>query len=141
MSKFSIGDRVKVRDYDAIPEEYRSRGLAKMCGEVGTIEDVFYSSAQECDLYVIKFDNFEKSQTLYQEELLEEVDESVTYDYEFEFLENLVVARLYEVHEDGSKIEIEKGHGHVFHDGVEGIAQAASYAMKRLYHKIAGMED
>ena len=140
MSKFSIGDRVRVRNYDAIPEEYKSRGLAKMCGEIGTIEDVFYSSAQECDLYVIKFDNFEKSQKLYQEELLEEVDECVTYDYEFEFLENLVVARLYEIRED-SKTEIAKGHGHIFHDGAVGIAQASSYALKRLYYKMAGMED
>lgn len=141
MSKFAIGDRVRIKNYDTIPEEYRSRGLARMSGNLGYIEDVFYSEANQCDLYAIKFDNFENSQKLYREETLEEVDESVTYDYEFEFLENLVVARLYEVHEDGSKVEIAKGHGHIFHDGAVGIAQASSYALKRLYYKMTGMED
>lgn len=140
MSEFTIGERVRVKDYDAIPEEYQSRGLARMCGEVGTIEDVFYSSAQECDLYVIKFDNFEKSQRLYQEELLEQINESVSYEYKFEYLDNVVVARLYEVTED-SKTEIGMGHGHIFHEGAVGIAQAASYALKKLYYKLADMEE
>lgn len=140
MSKFTIGDRVRVKDYNDIPEEHKTRGLAKMCGEIGTIEDVFYSSAQECDLYAIQFDNYANSQKLYQEELLEAVDESVSYEYEFEYLENVVVARLYEVTET-TKTEIGMGHGHIFHEGAVGIAQAASYAMKRLYYKMAGMED
>lgn len=141
MSEFAIGDRVRVRDYNDIPKEHQSKGFARMCGEVGTVEDVFYSEAKQCDLYVIQFDNFTNSTKLWIEDLLEAVVESVTYNYEFEFLENLVVARLYEYHEGGNKIEIEKGHGHIFHDGVEGITQAASYALKRIYHKIAGMED
>ena len=140
MSKFTIGDRIRVRNYNDIPDEYQTRGLARMSGELGTIEDVFYSSAQECDLYAIQFDNFENSIKLYREEQLEAVDEAVTYDFEFEFLENLVVARLYKITED-SKVEIAKGHGHIFHEGEVGIAQAASYAIKRLYYKMAGMED
>lgn len=140
MSKLSIGDRVRVRNYNDIPEEYQSRGLARMSGNLGYIEDVFYSEANQCDLYAIAFDNFEHSQKLYRGEVLEEVNESVTYDYEFEFLENLVVARLYEIKED-SKIEIAKGHGHIFHDGAVGIAQATSYALKKLYYKLAGLED
>lgn len=31
---------------------------------------------------------------------------------------------------------IAQGHGHIFHDGNEGIAQAVSYGFKRLYEKI-----
>ena len=137
MSEFKIGDRVRVRDYDDIPEKLQTNGVAKMCGEIGTIEDVFYSNAQECDLYIIQFDNYNKSTKLWKKELLEEVDDSVTYEYEFEYLEKVVVARLYEVTED-SKTEIAKGHGHIIHEGVIGIAQASAYAMKRIYYVLQG---
>ena len=137
MSEFKIGDRVRVRDYDDIPEKLQTNGVAKMCGEIGTIEDVFYSNAQECDLYIIQFDNYNKSTKLWKKELLEEVDDSVTYEYEFEYLEKVVVARLYEVTED-SKTEIAKGHGHIIHEGVIGIAQASAYALKIIYYILPG---
>lgn len=137
MSEFHIGDRVRIRDYSDIPEEHKTAGVAKMCGEVGTIEDIFYSNAQECDLYVIQFDNYNKSTKLWKKELLEEVDDSVSYEYEFEYLEKVVVARLYEVTED-SKTEIAKGHGHIIHEGVIGIAQASAYALKRIYYILQG---
>lgn len=140
MSELSIGSRVRVKNYDDIPESFKTRGLGRMCGEIGTIEDILYSKADGCNLYAIQFDNFTTSTKLWRAEQLELVDESVTYTCEIEILDNLVVARLYEVTGD-TKTEIEKGHGHIFHDGAVGVAQAASYAMKRLYHKLAGMED
>lgn len=137
MSEFHIGDRVRVRDYSDIPEKHQTNGVAKMCGEIGTIEDVFYSEAQKCDLYVIQFDNYNKSTKLWKKELLEEVDDSVHYEYEFEYLEKVVVARLYEVTED-SKTEVAKGHGHIIHEGVIGIAQASAYTLKRIYYTLQG---
>lgn len=142
MSKFSIGDRVRVRDYEDIPKKLKSSGGARMCGEIGTIEDVFYSEARQCDLYVIQFDNYETSSKLWFDEQLKKVDEGVTYDYEFEFLEKLVVARLYEIKED-SKTQIAKGHGHINNDGVDGIAQAATFALKRIQKDLCnrGKED
>lgn len=140
MSVFTIGERVRVKDYQGIPEEFQSKGFARMCGEIGTIEDVFYSEAKKCNLYVIQFDNYNTSTKMWRAELLEQVDESVSYEYEFEYLDNVVVARLYEVTED-SKTEIGMGHGHIFHEGAVGIAQAASYALKRLYYKLADMEE
>lgn len=140
MSEFTIGERVRVRDYNDIPEEHRTQGISKMCGEIGTIEDVFCSEGKKCNLYVIQFDNYNKSTKLWRAELLEQINENVSYEYEFEYLDNVVVARLYEVTED-SKTEIGMGHGHIFHEGVVGIAQAASYALKRLYYKLADMEE
>lgn len=137
MSEFNIGNRVRVRDYNDIPEEHRTQGISKMCGEIGTIEDVFYSESKKCNLYVIQFDNYNKSTKLWRAELLEEVDDSVSYEYEFEYLEKVVVARLYEVTED-SKTEVAKGHGHIIHEGVIGIAQASAYALKRIYYTLQG---
>ena len=140
MSEFAIGNRVRVRDYNDIPEEHRTQGVSKMCGEIGTIEDVFYSEGKKCNLYVIQFDNYTKSLKLWRSELLEEVNEDVSYGYEFDFCDNVVVAILYEYKEE-SKTELARGHGHIIHEGAIGIAQAASYALKRIYYKMADMED
>lgn len=140
MSEFAIGNRVRIRDYNDIPEEHRTQGISKMCGELGTIEDVFYSEGKKCNLYVIQFDNYTKSLKLWRAELLEEVNEDVSYDYEFDFCDNVVVAILYEYKEE-SKTELARGHGHIIHEGAIGIAQAASYALKRIYYKMADMED
>ena len=141
MKAFNIGDRVRVKDYYDIPEKYRTKGLARLCGEIGVIADKLYSESNDCFVYSIKFDSFDVvSKKMWCAETLVEVNENVEYTYEFEYLENLVVARLYEI-KDNQKTEIAKGHGHIFHEGVLGIAQAASYALKKLYQKLGGEID
>lgn len=92
-----------------------------------------YTSDDGSDAYLIEFDGCNAE--IVADDRLEEFG-NVTYDIKFEYLENLVVARLYERHEDGWHDEIAKGHGHIFHDGALGIAQAASYALKKLYQKL-----
>ena len=140
VNEFNIGDRVRVKEYCDIPKELQSRGFARFCGEIGMISDKFYSEGQKCFVYSIEFDNFVTSKNLWKAELLELVDESVSYSYEFEYLDNVVIAKLYELREE-SKTEIARGHGHIIHEGVMGIAQAASYALKRIYYKMSGQED
>lgn len=139
VNEFKIGDRVRVKEYYDIPEEHQSRGFARFCGEVGTIEDKFYSEGQKCHVYSIQFDNFATSKKLWKAEMLEVVDEAVSYEYEFDYLDNVVVARLYEVRED-SKTEIARGHGHIIHEGVVGIAQAASYALRKIFYQVEAKE-
>lgn len=141
VTEFNIGDRVRVKDYCDIPEEHQSRGFARLCGEIGEITDKLYSEGNQGYVYSIQFDNYTaKSVKMWKAELLDLVDESVSYSYEFEYLDNLVVARLFELRED-SKTEIARGHGHIIHEGVVGIAQAASYALKRIYYKMSGQEE
>lgn len=133
--KFNIGDKVRVRPYDKITEGIKHKGLSKAAGKDGEIVDVMYSSVKECNVYRIRFEgNDRPSLTLFPEGSLDliSVIKAPTYAYEIEVLENLVVVRLYQV-EDGQKTEIAKGHGHIFHDGPYGVAQAASYACKRLW--------
>lgn len=140
--EFYIGDKVRVRPFDKIPEDIRSRGFGKSAGKEGEIVDIMYSNAKGCNVYKIHFDGEAScSRTEFPEASFDLISdlEAPTYTYEFEYLENLVVARLYEVTED-SKTEIAKGHGHIFHDGVLGIAQAASYALKKIYYKFEGLE-
>jgi hypothetical protein len=138
--EFYIGDKVRVRPFEQMPEVIKHRGLGKSAGKEGEIVDIMYSNAKSCYVYKIRFEDCERpSHTEFPEgtfDLLSDL-ETPTYTYEFEYLENLVVARLYEVTGD-SKVEISKGHGHIFHDGVLGVAQAASYALKRIYLKLGG---
>jgi hypothetical protein len=134
MRKFQIGDIVRVREYNDIPEEYQTTGVAKMCSEVGTVADVFYSESQGAYLYLIQFENFKNSTKLWREELLEKNIDDVKYAYEIECLDNIVLARLYELRGD-SKTEIARGHGHIIHEGVLGVSQAASYAIRRIFYE------
>lgn len=46
-------------------------------------------------------------------------------------------ATLYEEH-DKIRTPLRRGHGHIIHDGELGIAQAASYACRRLYESLGG---
>lgn len=136
--EFNIGDKVRVRPYEKLTDDIKNKGLAKAAGKEGEIVDVVYSNAKDIYIYKIRFDDCKMiSRTDFPEGSLDLVSdlEPATYTYEIEVLENLVVARLYQV-EDGKKTEVAKGHGHIFHDGAYGVAQAASYACKRLWFAV-----
>lgn len=140
--EFNIGDRVRVKRYEDIPSEVRHKGMSKQSGNDGEIVDILWSGANDRYVYTIHFDGYDRpSQTLFVGEAIDLVSEldKPTYSYEFEFLENLVVARLYEIVGE-QKYEVARGHGHIFHDGINGIAQAASYALKKIYEKLNGGE-
>lgn len=146
---FNIGDRVRVKDYDEIPDDLKvknadgnpslwSVGKSKCCGQKGEIVDIMYSTAYEKYIYRIHFDGYtERSRADFTEEALELLQEDeVTYHFETDFAEdNVVIVIMYEDNEDSSK-EIARGHGHIIHDGALGIAQATSYAMYKLYKRM-----
>lgn len=64
-------------------------------------------------------------------------DGPLPYYHEITYMDDLVLVVLYEATEDGPK-ELARSHGHIIHEGVEGIAQAASYAMRLIWFKIHG---
>jgi hypothetical protein len=138
--KFNIGDRVRVRRYNDIPDNIKNKGIGKSAGKDGEIVDVMYSNAKDCYVCRILFDeNARPSHTDFPEgsfDLISELEQA-TYTYEFEYLENVVVARLYEIKGD-EKTEIGLAHGHIFHRGAFGVAQAASYALKRIAADLNG---
>lgn len=136
----NIGERVQVRAYEDLPEDIKRKGLSKHAGKSGEIVDIVFSNAKQEYFYKIQFDGCdEPSRTNFPVESfdLEAELEQATYTYEFEFAENLVVARLYESKGDQKEM-IARGHGHIFHDGAYGIAQAASYALRRIYLDLGG---
>lgn len=139
--KYEIGTRVRTKSYYDLPQEMRIRGgISKVCGLDGEIIDRLYSESRGDYVYRIRFDGVRIASTAQFMDgsfyVIEEDPCPVTYMHKFEYLENLVVAHFYEVYEDGTQVEIAKGHGHIFHDGALGIAQAASYALKKLYQNM-----
>lgn len=62
-------------------------------------------------------------------------DGPLPYFHEITYMDDLVLVVLYEATEDGPK-ELARSHGHIIHEGVEGIAQAVSYATKGIWYKI-----
>lgn len=136
---YKVGDRIRIKKYDDIPEEFRNKGIARLCDKVGTIEDKLYSENSDGYVYKIKLDDHRgTSRILYTEDIFKPYSENKPeYDYEIEILDNVVVVRLYE--EFGSiKEEVARGHGHIIHEGALGIAQATSYATKNILEKLNG---
>ena len=90
-------------------------------------------------MYRILFDgSSRKSSVLWTEDSLDKHKEhTAEYKYEMEVSDNVVVAYLYEIVGD-TKTLVARGHGHIMHDGAIGIAQAGSYALKRLYMYVNG---
>lgn len=137
--EFNIGERVRVKPYENLPEQMKSRGMARLCGKDGEIVDKLWSGAKSCTVYKIHFDGADRPSSLdfltKSIDLVSELDKK-SYAFEFDYLDKVVVVRYYEIGED-SKTEIARGHGHIIHEGEIGIAQAASYALKRIYQSIS----
>lgn len=57
------------------------------------------------------------------------------YYHEITYLDHVVLVVLYEATEAGP-VELARAHGHIVHEGAAGIAQATSYAMKRVWFKL-----
>jgi hypothetical protein len=135
--EFNISDRVRVKAYEHLPPEVRSCAIGKVCGRDGEIVDKLWSAAQGRNIYRIKIDGALSCSTVdFTEDMIDLISEleKKTYKYEVEILNNLVLVKLFEC-DEASKTEIARAHGHIIHEGVVGVAQAASYAMKGIYIK------
>lgn len=116
---FNIGDKVVVRSIEFGDSAPR------------TIVDKFYSEKFCEHRYML-----EDSGLIFSEAELEiaatpEAEHS--YEFKFDIVGNVVIAMMYS---DGE--EIARGHGHLIHSGEIGIAQAASYALKKIYLEVNG---
>ena len=116
--EFNIGDQVR----------------SNATYEYGYVADKFRSQSGQF-AYMVELETGTKM--LYGEDELSFYKKATEYTYEIERVENVVIARLYEVEGD-IKTELAVGHGHIFHEGALGVAQAASYALKKIYEKIGG---
>ena len=138
---FMIKSNVRIKNYAELPTEYQTKGMARIAGKRAEIVDKVYSEAKGGYFYRLKIDGCKGvSAVEFTEDALEYISwgDEPTYRYEFEFLDTVVVATLYETDSYGVEKKIARGHGHIIHEGQIGIAQATSYAVKRIYEALNG---
>lgn len=119
MLSFSINDKVKVKD-----------GLP-YAGCIAEVVDILEGKHTGKIMYRVKIVETE-TEFLFADIDLEKYEEK-KHEYRFDFFydDKVVIVSMY----DGDDL-IERGHGHIIHSGADGIAQAASYAMKKLWAKM-----
>lgn len=135
----TIGDLVKIKPREELPADLRTTRMTSLCGMEAEIIDRLWSESEGGYLYRVRLTGAQTVPlALFPEDALDlVVDEPVEYAHEIEVLDNVVVARFYEVR-GGERTELAKGHGHIIHEGAYGIAQATSYALKRIYQSMGG---
>ena len=134
--EFNIGERVRIRAYEDMPDSVKDKGAARGSGKDGEVIDKLWSAANDCMVYRIRFDGVPyASKTLFIDGQFDRISDLMkcSYVYEFDNADNVVIAILYEVDRDGNRAEIARGHGHIIHEGALGIAQASAYALKRIW--------
>lgn len=116
--KFQIGDRVK------IPAKQLT---------IGTVSDIWSSLAQKNIMYAVTLEDGRTS--LYAENQLEPEPIPIEYTFNATVEENVAVVCM--IAHQGEKTWVHaRGHAHILHDGATGMAQAVSYASKRMFESL-----
>lgn len=114
-AKFKIDDHVKSKDTSHIE---------------GYVIDAMFSESTGWT-YRVQMN----SQVFFQPEDNLELVKEYSVDIKIDIADNVVIATLYES-VGGVQKPLNKGHGHLIHEGEFGIAQAASYACYRLWKSV-----
>lgn len=116
--KFQIGDRVKIPSKDL---------------RIGIVTDIWHSLAQSKLVYAV---NLEGGNTgLYAEEQLEPAPIPITFSWEANIDGNVAVVTMNAKQGDKEWVYA-RGHAHILHDGEVGMAQAVSYAARRMFESL-----
>ena len=123
-TKFQIGDRVK------IPAKAET---------IGIVTDIWSSMAQERTMYEVAYES-NGTKGLYAENQLEPAPLPTTYTFEAHIDGNVAVVTMMAT--QGLKTWCyARGHAHILHDGEVGIAQAVSYAAKRMFESLDSQQE
>lgn len=120
--EIKIGDRVFV-------------STTETTNEHGTVVEILKGETSSTKVFEVVLDSGESLWTR-EEALILEADlepESSEYDVKIDFADNIVIVIL---RKNGR--EIGRGHGHIIHSGKLGVAQAISFASKRMYLDMGG---
>lgn len=119
--------------------KFKVGDLVTVSGLIGVVTDIMYSLKTDSNVFEVTLEGETTPCGFYRADEMELVP--VTKDYSMtiniDIASNVVIATLYEETKN-SKSAVAKGHGHMIHEGELGIAQAASYACKRLYESLGG---
>lgn len=116
--RFKIGDRVK---------------LPSKKEQIGTVSDIWSSLVQSCVMYAVDTEGGHRG--LYMEDQLEPAPIPITYTFNIT-LENNVAVVVMTAHQEEKSWVYARGHAHILHDGEAGMAQAVSFAEKRMFESL-----
>ena len=117
-ARFQIGDRVKVL----------FGSLA-----VGTITDIWHSMAQNLFSYAVRTED--GACRLLSEDQIEPAPIPVSYRFEALIDGNVAVVAMNATQGENEWV-CARGHAHIIHDGEVGLAQAVSYAARRMFESL-----
>lgn len=118
-TKFTIGDRVK------IPSKQDT---------IGVVSDIWSSLAQTRTMYEVTIET-SKVKALYAEEQLELAPIPTSYSFDAVIDGNVAVVTMNATQGDKTWVYA-RGHAHILHDGEVGMAQAVSYAARRMFEAL-----
>ncbi len=123
-AKFIIGAHVNAPQYS---------------GCEGFITDMFCSDSTG---WMYEVESINGPKFFFREDALVLVPDKKEYsvDIKIDIASNVVIATLYENTNGETAAVVAKGHGHLIHDGGFGVAQAASYACRRLFENMGGLK-
>ena len=123
-TKFQIGDRVK------IPAKAET---------IGIVTEIWSSMAQSRTMYEVAYES-NGTKGLYAEEQLEPAPIPTEYTFETKVECNVAVVAM--IAKQGEKTWIyARGHAHILHDGEVGMAQAVSFAAKRMFESLDSKQE
>lgn len=116
--KFQMGDRVKIHS---------------KANTIGTVCDIWHSLVQSKLMYAVDIEGGIRG--LYAEEQLEPAPIPVEYTFSATVENNVAVVCM--IAAQGEKTWVyARGHAHILHDGAVGMAQAVSFAAKRMFESL-----
>ena len=122
-TKFQMGDRVK------IPSKANT---------VGTVCDIWHSLVQSKLMYAVDTEGGHRG--LYAEDQLEPAPIPVDYSFEARVDGNVAVVTMMAT--QGEKTWVyARGHAHILHNGEVGMAQAVSFAAKRMFESLDSKQE
>lgn len=115
---FQIGDRVKIPSKE---------------NKVATVSDIWHSVAKDSFMYAVDDENGHTG--LYAEDQLEPAPIPIEYSFGAHIDGNVAVVTMTATQGEKSWIYA-RGHAHILHNGEVGLAQAVSYAARRMFETL-----
>ena len=121
--RFKVGDRVK---------------LPSKKEQIGTVSDIWSSLVQSCVMYAVDTEGGHRG--LYMEDQLEPAPLPIEHSFCAYIDGNAAI--VYMNAKQGNKgWVVARGHAHILHDGEAGMAQAVSFAAKRMFESLDTMNQ
>ena len=123
-TKFQMGDRVKIPSKQDV---------------FGEVSDIWSSLAQARTMYEVTLEG-NGTKGLYAEEQLELAPIPTNYTFEAHIDGNVAIVTMIATQGDKTWVYA-RGHAHILHDGEVGMAQAISFAARRMFESLDKQQE